>query len=119
MKSKIMINVIIIYYLFLLFPFFVYAANVSLPYHRDFESDTVDTPMDDGNCNGLDESDSSYGCNATIRDDYPARHGSNYLELKCDYVDCDGVQFPGRRPARLAGSPPEERVNVRLGSFFQ
>ena len=57
MKSRIMINVTIIFYLFSLFPFFVYAAAISLPYHRDFESDTVDTTMDDGNTIYQDLSD--------------------------------------------------------------
>jgi hypothetical protein len=87
-----MINVFMIFCIFLLFPVFIYAANISLPYYRSFESDEGDEPnrtLDDGDCRGLDQMKNWDYCDAKVRDDYPARYGSKYIELKCDYIDCD------------------------------
>jgi hypothetical protein len=67
-----------------------YSANVSLPYHNSFENAAVDKKFDEGNGKGLDVNDNpAANCSAYVRNDYPARHGKNYLEFSCFY-DADG-----------------------------
>lgn len=87
MRKEILFEIIIFSFLVLLFPVVVSAANIDLPYYRSFESDPVDLDFDDGNCKGLDVPHPGITdyCTIKVRDDYPARYGDQYLEMRCEY----------------------------------
>ena len=84
-----MINGVMIYFLSLLFPI---SAFATFTYTQDFESQTLDQryPADGTGC-----SDNIYwsytnpkaNCDAIIKDDIPARYGTKYLDVFCNWVD--------------------------------
>lgn len=89
------------------------APNVSLPYHQGFESETVDVTYNDGACGGLSNQGTTSDCDTVVRDDYPARYGSNYISLRCDYTgDPSDRNLATRANALFTGYKDQEDCHV-------
>ena len=94
MKRKKMINGIMIFYLFLLFPI---SASATFTYYESFEADVVDTVFP---APGSDCSDYFYNgynfptenCSSHIRNTFTARYGTQYLDATCDFVDASPTE---------------------------
>jgi len=80
-----MIKLIFCIFCLLLFPVTAFSAAISLPHYESYESRSIDSDINDGNCLGWDTNDSRDNCWAQVKDTYTARYGDNYAQYGCQW----------------------------------
>ena len=88
------------------------AQAAGFTYYESFEDKTVDTAYPvppGGNCsNYLYDSKNapSANCWNGIRDDFPARYGRQYLDMTCDWVNCEDPEYQQSQRAHVVYGRP-------------